>query len=307
MNMKIGSLFSGIIGGLERGLELSGLGSVAWQCEIDPFCRQVLAKHWPDVTRYEDVRSVGHGAASVDVLCGGAPCQDVSLAGKRAGIEEGTRSGLWIEYAHIIEELAPSIVVAENVLGLRTLGLRRVLSDLADLGFDAEWTDFSAAEVGAPHRRRRIFIVATHHKRIDVREQPGWLERACRSAAAESRDDGEKGDASDAECVPLRDSAGEDVEPEIAIGAMPGRTGGSRPPADANGEGEPQPRGPFADQWRRASNGGWWPPVSPVRRVDDGISDRFHGRRLKALGNAVVPQCAEVIGRAIMSATGATK
>ena len=303
--MKIGSLFSGI-GGLELGLERAGLGSVVWQAEIDPFCRQVLAKHWPDVTRYDDVRSVGHGAASVDVVCGGAPCQDVSLAGKRAGIEEGTRSGLWIEYARIIEELAPSIVVAENVLGLRTLGLRRVLGDLADLGFDAEWTDFSAAEVGAPHRRRRIFIVATHHERIQLRLKPGWLERACRAYSSESRDDGESSDVAYAECVTLRDSSSENAKSEIAVGAMSGGSCGARTTANPNGEGEPQPRGPFAGQWRRTIDGGWWPPVGPVRRVDDGIPNRSHGRRLKALGNAVVPQCAEVIGRAIATAIGTT-
>jgi len=297
--VKIGSLFSGI-GGLELGLERAGLGHVVWQCEIDSWCRQVLAKHWPEATRYEDVRSVGRAnAAPVDVICGGFPCQDVSLAGKRAGLD-GARSGLWFEYRRIVEELAPSVVVIENVLGLRTSGLRRVLADLAALGFDAEWSDLAASDVGAPHRRRRLFIVATHPERLKLRNEPEWLGRACRAAAAESRDDGEGWDATDA-CGPgRRERRGE--EPARAVLAEPAGSGGARDAADADGEGEPQSRGAFSEQWRRARDGSWRPPVSPIRRVDDGIRRGSHGRRLKALGNAVVPQCAEVIGRALLGA-----
>lgn len=273
--LTIGSLFSGI-GGLELGLERSGLGRVVWQVEIDPFARSVLAKHWPEAVRYEDVRSVGKATlAPVDVVCGGFPCQDVSLAGKRAGLS-GERSGLWFEFRRIIEELAPSIVVIENVLGLRTAGLSRVLADLTDLGFDAEWSDLSAADVGAPHLRRRLFLAATHAERIVVREQSGWLERACREAAAESFDDGEGWQAADAS----------------GIGQSRDRPSVRRTPDEH--------RGGVAAGGR---NREWWPPVSPIRRVDDGIPNRSHGRRLKALGNAVVPQCAEVIGRAILNAT----
>mgnify|MGYP001236533317 CR=1 FL=1 len=169
--MKIGSLFSGI-GGLELGLERSRLGSVSWQCEIDPFCQRVLARHWPHARRFEDVRTVDATAPSVDVICGGFPCQDVSLAGKRGGLD-APRSGLWHEFARIIGELEPKIVIIENVLGLRTSGLPRVLADLADLGFDAEWADLAASDIGAPHQRRRMFIVATHSERVNVRLEPG--------------------------------------------------------------------------------------------------------------------------------------
>jgi len=368
----IGSLFSGI-GGLELGLERAGLGRVAWQAEIDPFCRAVLAKHWPDAVRFSDVKEVGRGTARVDFICGGFPCQDVSLAGKRAGLD-GARSGLWSEYARVISELEPKAVVIENVLGLRTLGLRRVLSDLADLGFDAEWSDLAASDVGAPHRRRRLFIVATHPDRINVREQPGWLERAFRQTASESLDACEHGPLADADVQerrrffrpwefqahgdgygrpladaqrePLRDAARENAEREvaeremprrigacgaasdpsgersgarrgIAHGACPGeggeRSGDSRAardrggPPHANGPGKSQPGRSLSDQWRRTGDGSWWPPVSPVRRVDDGIPNRSHGRRLKALGNAVVVQCAEVVGRALMDACGMSR
>lgn len=324
MTMRIGSLFSGI-GGLELGLERAGLGHVVWQCEIDPFCRSVLAKHWPNAWRFEDVRSVDATAPSVDVICGGFPCQDVSLAGKRGGLG-APRSGLWHEFSRIIGEIKPSIVIVENVLGLRTSGLPRVLADLAALGFDAEWADLAAADVGAPHRRRRLFVVATHPDRIDVREQPGWLGRACRAAAAESRDDGTGWDAADAageRSGALRIDADGSCDAEDR-----GRSGDARATRDcgasahADGSGLEERRGIGCDdveersaaervggardasyaRWMRDGAGQWRPPVSPIRRVDDGIPDRSHRKRLKALGNAVVPQCAEVIGRAIVAA-----
>lgn len=264
--MRIGSLFSGI-GGLELGLERSGLGRVSWQCEIDLFCRSVLARHWPDAMRYEDVRTVDATAPSVDVICGGFPCQDVSLAGKRAGLA-GERSGLWCEFRRIIAECEPSIVVIENVLGLRTSGLPRVLADLAALGFDAEWSDMSAADVGAPHLRRRLFIVATHTDRIDVRGEPGWLSRSCREAAAESFDDGKEWPAS---------YAYSDI-------------------------GNIQAKQRDKSSGDDSQIGRWRTPVGPVRGMDDGIPNRSHGRRLRALGNAVVPACAEIVGRAIIDA-----
>lgn len=297
--MKIGSLFSGI-GGLELGLERAGLGTVAWQCEIDPFCRRVLAKHWPEVTRYEDVRTLGADAAPVDVICGGFPCQDVSLAGKRAGLA-GERSGLWSEFRRIIEEIAPSIVVIENVLGLRTSGLSRVLADLAALGFDAEWSDLAASDIGAPHQRRRLFIVAANPERVVLRLEPGWLERACREAAALPRDDGEDEHAAHAN-IDSRESWRTDhaCKGEGRRDSYRGVVGSTV--SAPNGPGQPQSGGPFGLVWRRSSDGCWRPPVSPIRRMDDGISNRAHGRRLKALGNAVVPACAEVIGRAIVEA-----
>lgn len=305
--MKIGSLFSGI-GGLELGLERAGLGRVAWQVEIDPFCRRVLAKHWPHAERFEDVRRVGKAnLAPVDLICGGFPCQDVSVAGKGAGLE-GERSGLWSEYLRIVAELGPSLVVIENVPGLRTRGLRRVLADLSGLGFDAEWSCLAAADVGAPHLRKRLFIVASHPDRIQLRDEPGWLERASRTIAAEFADAGEGRTFADAKCVigwahgaawnhGDRDQAGRHEGAD-----RPQHAGEERALADPDRQGQPQQSGVIGAQWRRSSDGSWWPPVSPVRGVDDGIPNRSHGRRLKALGNSVVPQVAEVIGRAIAAA-----
>ncbi len=156
--LTVGSLFSGI-GGFDLGLERTGM-RVRWQVEIDPYCQRVLAKHWPHVQRYGDIQSVDWGTVEpVDVLCGGFPCQDISLAGKGAGLA-GERSGLWFEYAKAIEALTPRYVVIENVAALRSRGLDQVLGALAALGYDAEWHCIPASAVGAPHRRDRVWIVA---------------------------------------------------------------------------------------------------------------------------------------------------
>lgn len=154
-----GSLFSGI-GGFSLGAQRVGIKTL-WQVEINPFCRQILQKNFPDVRRYNDVKEVGkHNLESVDIISGGFPCQDISHAGKQAGIQVGTRSGLWFEYARIIRELRPKYVIVENVPNLLKNGIGRVLGDLAEIGYDAEWTCIRASDVGAPHRRERIFIVA---------------------------------------------------------------------------------------------------------------------------------------------------
>lgn len=134
-------------------------------CEVDPFCRSILRRHWPGIPIYEDVRELrGADLPPVDVLCGGFPCQDVSLAaaGKRKGIT-GKRSGLWHEYARLIEEIRPGYVIIENVPGLLAAGVEAVLQDLAAVGYDAEWEVLPAAAVGAPHRRERVFLVAYPH------------------------------------------------------------------------------------------------------------------------------------------------
>lgn len=158
--MKIGSLFSGI-GGLELGLEAAGVGEVLWQVELDSFARRVLAKHWPHVDRsVEDVRHAGSATlARVDVVCGGFPCQDVSSAGKGAGLA-GARSGLWFEFRRIIAELRPRAVVVENVASGASRWLCQVRTDLHALGYRTRALGIAACDVGAPHRRRRIFILA---------------------------------------------------------------------------------------------------------------------------------------------------
>lgn len=161
--MKFGSLFSGI-GGMDKGLEDAGM-YCAWQVEIDEYCQRVLTKHWRDVPKFRDIRECGRdNLEPVDLIAGGFPCQDVSVAGKQAGLIEGNRSGLWFEFHRIICELRPRYALIENVPGLLVRGLERVLCDLTSIGYDAEWNTLSAAAFGAPHLRERIFIVAYHRQ-----------------------------------------------------------------------------------------------------------------------------------------------
>ncbi len=172
--VTIGSLFSGI-GGLDLGLECAlrdgGFDvETVFQCEADAWCRGIFARHWPSALRFDDVRGVGSDAPRVDVLCGGFPCQDVSCAGKGAGLA-GERSGLWFEFARIVRDLRPGIVVVENVAMLASRGLDTVLGDLSEAGYDAVWFDVRASDVGAPHRRERLFIVAW--RRVDHTESVG--------------------------------------------------------------------------------------------------------------------------------------
>lgn len=168
--MTFGSLFAGI-GGFDLGFERAGM-TCSWQVEINPYCQRVLAKHWPDVRRHDDVCTFPPaGDWSVDVICGGFPCQDISNAGKLAGID-GERSGLWSEYVRIIRHLRPSYVVVENVAALTHRGLDRVLGELAESGFDAEWDMLPASAFGAPHRRGRVFVVAYPQRNKQPRPQP---------------------------------------------------------------------------------------------------------------------------------------
>ena len=162
LDMTIGSLFSGI-DGLALGLERAGLGHTAWHAEVDPNASSVLASHWPDVPNLDDVSQVDWAQVEpVDVLCGGFPCQPSSSSGKRKGRADDR--WLWPEMARAIRELRPRVVVVENVPGLLSVddgaGFADVLADLATLGYDAAWGLLGAWQVGACHRRDRVFIVA---------------------------------------------------------------------------------------------------------------------------------------------------
>lgn len=159
--MRFGSLFSGI-GGFDLGLERAGMVP-AWQVEIDPRAREVLRRHWPDVPHHEDVTQVGGGdLGAVDLACGGFPCQDLSVAGRRAGLA-GERSGLFHEFMRVVDEVAPRWVLIENVPGLlssnggRDMGT--VLGVLGQLGYGYAWRILDSQYFGVPQRRRRVFIV----------------------------------------------------------------------------------------------------------------------------------------------------
>ncbi len=161
--LKLLDLFSGI-GGFSLGLERTGGFETVAFCEIEEFPRKVLRKHWPEVPQYEDIRDLTaaglrRDGISVDAICGGFPCQDISTAGKQAGLD-GDRSGLWSEVARLVRELRPRIVLLENVSALLHNGMGRVLGDLAECGYDAEWQVIPAWAVGRPHNRSRVWIMA---------------------------------------------------------------------------------------------------------------------------------------------------
>jgi DNA (cytosine-5)-methyltransferase 1 len=161
-NLNVLDLFSGI-GGLALGLKRAGMRTAAF-CEAEPYCRRVLARHWPGVPVYDDVRTLTASrlradGIAINAICGGFPCQDISYAGFGAGIRGG-RSGLWFEYARLIGELGPEIAIVENVSALLDRGLGDVLGTLSDLGYHAIWDTVTACAMGLPHMRRRVFIVA---------------------------------------------------------------------------------------------------------------------------------------------------
>lgn len=261
----IGSLFSGI-GGLELGLErATGMG-VAWQVEIDPWCRKVLAKHWPDAKRFEDVRSVGkENLAPTEIICGGFPCQDVSVAGRGAGLE-GRKSGLWFEFLRIVGEMRPRFVIVENVASGARKWVRTVEEGLAGLGYRTRAFSISAFDVGAPHRRKRVFIVAN---RDGQQLRHGPEREAIRRVNIQAK--------------------GESFSFNV---------GAQRVASNPDGLRELEPGGHIESGWRWSRNGVGWTIEPPVCGVAHGVPRRMDkGRRLKALGNAVVPQCAEAIGR----------
>lgn len=155
--MRYGSLFSGV-GGIDLGLERAGL-TCAWQIENEPYARRVLEKHWPDVPKYGDIKELDpHGLERVDLVAGGFPCQSVSFAGK--GKAQDDERWLWPEFERVLRVLRPRYALMENVPGLLSRGLGILLGDLSSLGYDAEWESVSAAAFGAPHLRRRVFLVA---------------------------------------------------------------------------------------------------------------------------------------------------
>jgi DNA (cytosine-5)-methyltransferase 1 len=304
--VNVGSLFSGI-GGFDLGFERAGM-RVDWQVELDPYCRAVLARHFPGAARYEDVRRVGARELDpVDLVCGGFPCQDLSSAGRGAGID-GARSGLWSEFARIVRELRPGYVVVENVPALLTgKGKRwdrgpigRVLGDLAEARYDAEWACLSAGEFGASHLRKRVWIVAYPARDAEAR------------AAAESGSERQRaragGQRSRAENL-----ADADAERQSGRAGSLG-SAGRRQPADSRGAGADVPDADRDQHEGRAQALGGsageelrnhWAAEPAVGRVADGVPHRVD--RLAALGNALVPQIAEWIGRRILEYERATE
>ena len=288
--LRILDLFSGI-GGFSLGLERTGGFETVAFCEQNPYASAVLRRHWPGVPVYRDVRDVGavalacDGIPPPDVVCGGFPCQDISLAGKGAGLAGG-RSGLWFEMLRIITETRPRFVIAENVAALRGRGLDEVLRGLSAIGYDAEWHCIPASAIGAPHRRDRVWIVA----------YPAVQRH-------EADPDENSGTAGAGLLRKVADATGERCrerwrQPAQRIAGGPRDT---EPLADARGAGLEGLglSSRIREEIARTRGDGWWRVEPDVGRVADGIPARTH--RLRCLGNAVVPQIPELIGRAILS------
>jgi DNA (cytosine-5)-methyltransferase 1 len=308
--VKVLDLFSGI-GGFSLGLERAGFETVAF-CEQDQYCRAVLRQHWPDVPAWTDIKclcatDLAAGGIFPDVICGGFPCQDISLAGKGAGLA-GERSGLWREYARLIGEIRPRYVIVENVSALLSRGLGAVLGDLAEIGYDAEWHCIPAAYVGAPHRRDRVWIIAYPGGDV-VRLESGRRSGASGAGAAQPGVDGAERSVADADRRRLESIGVEEYSflERASRGLVDGRSEtGRRDGADV-----PDPVGERLeglDEGRsaaRATDGsgdgrhsGWWAVEPDVGRVAHGVPSRVD--RLRSLGNSLVPAIAEMIGRAIM-------
>ena len=263
MTLTFGSLFAGI-GGFDLGFERSGM-ECRWQVEIDEYATKVLEKHWPHVRRWPDVRTWPQDDTErVDVICGGFPCQDISYAGKGAGLK-GERSGLFFEAMRVIRELGPGCVVLENVAALLTRGLSDVLGSLASIGYDTEWHCIPAAAVGAPHIRDRVFIIAILPNTV-------WLER--KSGRRRRVWTGNK---------VLANSENANRRENSLIADSKGSDSGQ------------QPRGTLGG---RASRNHWWTSEPALDRVANGVPRRMD--RNRGLGNAVVPQVAQWIGERII-------
>jgi DNA (cytosine-5)-methyltransferase 1 len=270
--LTVGSLFSGI-GGLDLGLERAGM-IVRWQVEVDAYCTKVLAKHWPDVRRYGDITTIDwDDVECVDLVCGGFPCQPVSLAGRRAGTRDPR--WFWPEFNRCVRALRPRYVVVENVPGLlvRGSGMGDVLGDLARCGYDCEWDCIPAAALGAPHLRYRVFLV-------------GYARRGRRSGEPRRRAGAEPADG----------------RPRLEAGRSGRLASAYRPVLDGQPErgsaavADPDHRSIFGASIPRSECHSW--AAEPdVGRVAHGVPARVD--RLRALGNAVVPQVAEWIGRRI--------
>lgn len=292
------SLFSGI-GGLDLGLERAGMCVIA-QSEVDPYASRVLARHWPNVPNLGDITTITDWP-NADVVCGGFPCQDISVAGKGAGIQKGTRSGLWYDYARCVRSVRPRYVVVENVAALLTRGFDIVQSDLAALGYDAWWDCIPAASVGAPHLRDRVFIVATRADITPVEPRISPMQWAARVG-------------SDAECVGGDSTADADSQRGDRSAAEHGPNGWTQPArnhvatADAGDErceehsGVPVTTSEEITRTGRVSIADWWSVEPGVGRVAHGIPRRVD--RLRCLGNAVVPQVAQYIGQIVVEHNG---
>ena len=327
--IKIGSLFAGI-GGFELGIERAISGSsTIWQVEQNEFCQRILKKHWPNAIIYNDVKHINkNNVEPVDILLGGFPCQDISVAGKGKGINEGKKSSLYFEMHRIISELRPRIVVMENVPAITNRGLSEVLGSLSEIGYDAEWTIISASQFGAPHLRKRWFCVAYPNMRSNIKPRNETTgNKSGEKGKTSSRKKNQERQKSRGETQffdrrfdPLHHAftdpnAGRSgSNGEIQAGRDPIKAGDSRSHAPNSDDKHIKKQSVYpcrmekkrffecrTSKKRGIYTENYWqgfPTQSPFCNRNDGIPDRL--AKLRALGNAIVPQCSEWIGQQIL-------
>jgi DNA (cytosine-5)-methyltransferase 1 len=294
MTLTVGSLFSGI-GGLDLGLERAGM-KVIWQSEIDDYACKVLKKHWPEVPNHGDIKQIDWRAVEpVDVICGGYPCQPFSLAGQRKGTDDPRHLWPWVRTA--ISELRPRYAVLENVRGHLSMGGTEVIGALAEIGYDAEWRVVSAAGMGAPHRRERIIIVAYPNNSRSRTSQCGTdtnreKEVKGRQNVTQPWVGGCSTDMAYTSSKGLERPIG-----SVIKGNGTRSPNGSKNVADADSNRTQISFAGIFASVKESERITWWETEPDVGRVADGIPNRVD--RLKGLGNAVVPQVAEYIGRLI--------
>jgi len=300
MEVTVGSLFSGI-GGLDLGLERAGM-KVIWQSEIDPYCCKVLKKHWPEVPNHGNIKEINwQEIQKPNIIAGGYPCQPFSQAGKRKGTQDPRHLWPWVREA--ISQLRPDYAILENVPGHLTMGGTEVIGALAEIGYDAEWRVVSAAGLGANHLRKRIIIVAypsskhsngsNDHSKIGMEcKTVSQFGNGCRSQnVAHAHNSG----SGTSECC---------VEREPASGVMFGHdsqhgiSGCCTHVANSICKRTQIPIARIFTGIQKFECPTWWQIEPNVGRVADGIPNRVD--RLRGLGNAVVPQVAEYIGRLVM-------
>ncbi len=323
--MTVGSLFAGI-GGMDLGLERAGM-QVRWQVEIDEYCRKVLAKHWPNVKRYEDVKEVGaHNLELVDLICGGFPCQGLSVAGKRLGLAD-ERSGLFWELIRIASELRPEWLVLENVPGLLSSNEGRdmgaVIGGLEDAGYSVAWRVLDSQWFGVAQRRRRVFFVC--HSDAGRAAEVLFESEGGAGHPAALRETG----TDIARCLDGKSggvSGKENQETIVAYTLRANNRNTSQGPTnlvahtlshegfdaseDGTGRGTPivvnARQTPIAghvclDRDGHSHAVACAPPDADRVREVAGLPRRLDGRRYRGLGNAVTVQVAEFIGRRIMA------
>jgi len=240
---------------------------IIWQSEIDPYACKVLSKHWPKVPNHGNIKNIHWGnVVRPDILCGGYPCQPFSSAGKRNGANDPRHLWPWVREA--ISELRPKYAILENVRGHITLGLSTVLGELASIGYDAEWQIVSANSVGAPHLRERVIIIAHPFRELANTDNSGQLQRQPQIFTAHRW----------LNALNLTRSSSTNVADTHSI----------------SGHIEHQ-RQVLQPNFAGCS---WWQTEPNVGRVADGIPHRVD--RLRGLGNSVVPQVAELVGRMVI-------